>query len=284
MVLAILLLASIQVSLLSGLVLVACIVLVCIPSSRLAASLVEGKPNTYTVAGAAFVTALLLPPVLWLSEKFPGSCGSLAHRTLPIMATAAIAYAMGEGVGRLACISFGCCYGMSLRQASPWLARTFGRYNTVFYGKTKKAAYASGLDEEPLIPVQALTSIVFVVSGLVGLSCFLAEYRWLAVIIPVIGTWGWRVVAERLRADYRGEGRISAYQAMSVAALIYLLVFALVVPNQGPQPNIIAGLSKISSLGALLFAQVSWAALFIYYGRSQVTSSFISFHLVKEQI
>ena len=74
----------------------------------------------------------------------------------------------------MACLSFGCCYGKPLREASPRLARLFGRYHAVFHGETKKAAYASGLAEEPLIPVQAITSVVLALAGLVGLALFLA--------------------------------------------------------------------------------------------------------------
>ena len=90
---------------------------VCVPASRLIAGLVERKRNTFTVAGAAFVASLTFP-VLVLGLR-PLAAKFLHHQiaVLPILAAAAISYALGESIGRLACLSFGCCYGMPLRDA-----------------------------------------------------------------------------------------------------------------------------------------------------------------------
>jgi hypothetical protein len=49
-----------------------------------------------------------------------------------------IAYAFGEGLGRLACISFGCCYGVALPEAHPLLRHMFDRWHFVFSGSMKK--------------------------------------------------------------------------------------------------------------------------------------------------
>ena len=71
----------------------------------------------------------------------------MLHRGIPVLPTfaaAAIAYVLGESIGRLACLSFGCCYGMPLREANPAVARLFHNHNLVIHGPTKKAAYASG--------------------------------------------------------------------------------------------------------------------------------------------
>ena len=152
-------------------ILVGGMIVLCLPASRLVAAIVEKKSSTYTIAGAAFVAAMLLPPVVWLGAKYLAAWG-LTLYAVPTLAAAAIAYALAEAIGRLACMSFGCCYGMPLRDASPGLAKVFRHFNTVFHGETKKAAYASGLQEEPLIPVQALTSVVFTLSGLIGLVFF----------------------------------------------------------------------------------------------------------------
>lgn len=280
---AILLLSSVRISLAVGLALVAAIVAVCLPASRIVAAIVEKKRSTYTIAGAAFVAALLLPPMVWLGETALHSWTRLTLYTMPALAAAAIAYALAEAIGRLACISFGCCYGMPLRQASPRLAQLFRRYHTVFHGMTKKAAYASGLDDEPLIPVQALTSIVFALAGLTGLGFFLAE-RWrMALVIPMIGTWGWRAIAENLRADHRGHTRISVYQVMSLIALVYLVGAALLLPSHGPSPDLALGLAQTVSVGVLVVLQSLWVLLFLFYGRSQVTASDVSFHVVSER-
>ena len=231
--LALLLLASVHVSMLVAMILVAGMIVLCLPASRLVAAIVEKKSNTYTIAGAAFVAAMLLPPVVWLGEKLLPGWG-LTLYAVPTLAATAIAYALAEAIGRLACMSFGCCYGMPLRDASPRMARIFRRFNTVFHGDTKKAAYASHLQHEPLIPVQALTSVVFTVSGLAGLIFFVMQYWRLAVLIPVIGTWGWRAIVENLRADHRGPTRVSVYPILSLMALALSHDYRLPSPGERP--------------------------------------------------
>jgi hypothetical protein len=280
--LALVLLASLHVSMLVAAVLVGGMIALCLPASRLVAAIVERKSNTYTIAGAAFVAAMLLPPVVWIGAKHLAGWG-LRLYVVPAMAAAAIAYALAEAIGRLACMSFGCCYGMPLRDASPGLARVFRHFNTVFHGETKKAIYASGLREEPLIPVQALTSVLFSLAGLVGLGLFLAQYWRLAMLVPVVGTWGWRAIAENLRADHRGHARISVYQVMSLIALAYLSSAALLLPASGPLPDLFFALAQTATLTVFLVLQTLWVTLFLFYGRSQVTASVLSFHVVMER-
>ncbi len=282
--LAVLLISSMRMPLAVAAVLVVATVAVCLPASRLVAAIVERKRNTFTIAGAAFVASLLVPPAVWFGERALRSWAQVNIFALPLLAAAAIAYAMAEAIGRLACISFGCCYGMPLRQAPAWLARLFGRYNLVLHGRTKKAAYASGLDEEPLVPVQAVTSIVFALSGFAGLILFLAQrWRW-ALIIPVIGTWGWRALAENLRADHRGQSRTSVYQIMSIIGLSYLIVAAFVIPAEGAAPDLALGLTQVSSTTVVVPLQVFWILMFLYYGRSRVTGSTVSFHVNEKAI
>ena len=79
----------------------------------------------------------------------------------------------------------------------------------VFSGKTKKIAYAHGLDGQKVIPVQALTSLIFCASGLAGVYLFLEGHYQTAFLQAVVVTQFWRFVSELLRADYRGEGKIS---------------------------------------------------------------------------
>lgn len=282
--LAVLLISSLRMPLAVALILVAATVAICLPASRIVAAIVERKRNTFTIAGAAFVAALIVPPALWFGERALRSWAQVNIFALPLLAASAIAYAMAEAIGRLACISFGCCYGVPVRRARPWLARLFRRYHLVLHGSTKKAAYASGLDEEPLIPVQAVTSILFALSGFAGLILFLAQ-RWrLAMIIPVVGTWGWRALAENLRADHRGHSRISAYQIMSVIGLSYLIIAALLMPAEGPSPDVAQGLSQITSTGVVVSLQAFWILVFLYYGRSRVTGSTVSFYVNEKAI
>ena len=189
---------------------------VCVPASRAIAWLVERKRGTFTVAGASLVASLVLP---WLVLELPhldGGARSSLNAPLAIFAALAIGYNFGESLGRLACLSFGCCYGSPLRDTSPWLARLFQRHNVVIRGATKKASYASGLAGEPLVPVQVLTSAILAVSGVVSTALFLGGKFRAAALIPVVAGWGWRFVSEWLRADYRGRSRVSAYQWMAV--------------------------------------------------------------------
>ena len=280
-----LLLASVEVPVAISVTLMAFILLVCVPASRLIAGIVERKRNTFTVAGAAFVATILLP---WLVLGLQPVTSLVLHRefvVLPVFAASAIAYALAESIGRLACLSFGCCYGMPLRDANPAIARLFRTRNLVLHGCTKKAAYASGLDGEPLIPVQAITSIIFAVSGIVGVGLFLAGRFRLAGLIPVVASWGWRAGSEWLRADYRGSSRISAYQQMAIFSVLYLGGFLLLMPaTAAVVPDLGAGFTQMASAPVIVMLQVFWLALFLYYGRSRVTASTLSFHVVSDRI
>ncbi len=131
--------------------------------------------------------------------------------------------------------------------------------------------------------MQALTSVVFTLSGLVGLVFFVMQYWRLAVLAPMIGTWGWRAIAENLRADHRGHTRISVYQVMSLIALSYLSAAAFIMPSIGPLPDLALGLSELAKLPVFLVLQTLWGLLFLFYGRSQVTASVLSFHVVTER-
>lgn len=276
---AILLFASVGVSPAIGLLFAAMTVGACVPLSRVIAAIVEKKKDTFTIAGAAFTASMLLPPVVWICERILGTALNSRVYLVPVLAAMGIAYAFGESIGRLACISFGCCYGVPIRDADVFTARLFGHHGITFHGATKKAAYASGLENEPLIPVQALTSVAFGASALLGLSFFLAHKWRIAMIIPVLGTWGWRAVAETLRADHRGNTKISMYQVMSIIAVGYLSAVAFVAPAAGPVPNLGFGLSQFRLLPLVLTLQVLWILLFLYYGRSRVTGAVLSFHV-----
>jgi hypothetical protein len=214
----------------------------------------------------------------WGSEDVHG-------RYLPRLASTTVgAYALSEAIGRMACLSFGCCYGKPLREASPRLARLFEHHHLVFEGSTKKASYASGLADEPLVPVQAITSVVFALAGLVGLAFFLAGDWRAAAIVPAVATWGWRALSELLRADHRGHSRISVYQWMALIAMAYLVLMLGIIPGDGSAPNLAAGLSQVTSVGVVVTLQLMWIGLFLFYGRSRVTGSVMSFHVVAENV
>src|SRR5271169_1475734 len=281
---AIVLLSSVGMPLLAAGSVIATMMAICVPASRLVARMIEGKRNTFTIAGAAFLATLIMPPGLLLAQRVLASWFDIKVYVMPTVAATAIVYALSEAIGRMACLSFGCCYGKPLREASPRLARMFGHLHLVFHGNTKKAAYASGLAEEPLVPVQAITSVVFTVAGLAGLGLFLAGSWRLAAIIPALATWGWRALSETLRADHRGHSRISVYQWMALIAMAYLVLMLTLIPSEGPTPNLAAGLAQVTSAGAIVILQLLWAGLFLFYGRSRVTGSVVSFHVVAERV
>jgi|HubBroStandDraft_6_1064221.scaffolds.fasta_scaffold09938_3 hypothetical protein len=282
--LMIVLASSVGTPLIAAAALIAVMMLICVPASRVVAAVVEGKGNTFTIAGAAFVAALVLPPAVWALQQILRVWFDTSIYVLPLLAAASICYALSESIGRLACLSFGCCYGLPLRSASPRLARLFRHHHLIFHGDTKKAAYASGLAEEPLVPVQPITSIVFALAGLIGLAAFLDGRFRLAAIVPVVATWGWRAVSETLRADFRGSSRISAYQVMALFGVSYLVLVLCLIPGEGPLPNLATGLRQVASTLVVVVLQTSWVLLFLYYGRSRVTASTVSFHVVQGRI
>jgi hypothetical protein len=282
--LMIVLASSVGTPLIAEAALIGVMMLICVPASRLVAAAVEGRDNTFTIAGAAFVAALVLPPGIWALQQILRTWFNISIYVLPLLAAASVCYALSESIGRLACLSFGCCYGVPLRDTSPRLARLFRRYHLVFHGDTKKAAYASGLAEQPLIPVQPITSIVFALAGLIGVAAFLAGHFRAAAIVPAVATWGWRAISETLRADFRGSSRISAYQVMALIAVSYLAWALCLVPTEGPLPNLTWGLTQAASTLVVVVLQACWVLLFLYYGRSRVTRSTVTFYVVHSQI
>ena len=282
--LMIVLLASLGTPLPAATAVIAIMMLISVPASKVLAWVIEGKRNTFTIAGAAFLASLILPPGLFLAQRELAALFDVTVYAMPMLAAAAVVYALSEAIGRMACLSFGCCYGKPLREVSPNLGRVFGHFALVFHGSTKKVAYASGLADEPLIPVQTITSAVFTTAGLIGLGFFFAGHWRLAGLVPALSTWGWRALSEYLRADHRGGSRISVYQVMALVAMAYLAVMLTVLPSEGPTPNLAAGLVAVTSARTILTLQALWVALFLYYGRSRVTSSVVSFHVVAERV
>lgn len=186
----------------------------------------------------------------------------------------------------MACISFGCCYGKPLFQCGPWVRRIIGSHHFVFSGKTKKIAYEGGLDGTEVIPIQAITAILHLTVSLAGIFLYLKGFYSAALILVIVLTQIWRAVSEFLRADYRGGGKISAYQIMSMAAIVYVLVL---VGASAPEPFTMAadlgkGIATLWDPAVILFLQaLGWAGL-LFSGRSMVTACTMSFHVVEERV
>ncbi|MFH1027282.1 MAG: prolipoprotein diacylglyceryl transferase family protein, partial [Pseudomonadota bacterium] len=200
-------------------------------------------------------------------------------------ASIAIAYAFGEGLGRLACISFGCCYGKPLSSSSELLRRLFAGRGFVFSGSTKKIAYAGGLEAVEVIPIQAITAVFYTVCGLVAAGMFLSSHPVGAFLLATIATQGWRSFSETLRADYRGEGKISAYQIMGIVGVVYAVAAAWFLAGEPiVPPDLAAGLKSLWSPALILFLQGIWVMIFLYTGRSTVTGATLSFHVHRDRI
>ena len=258
------------------------ILAVCIPASKIINRMVEGHWHGFTIGGASFAGMVLGPWLAWgiaLLEQ-PESGGS--QTTLLVLAAIATAYALGEGIGRLACISFGCCYGRPLVNCPPWIQILFRHGSFVFEGPLKKSSYAHGFEGQRLVPVQALTAIISSAAGLAGVALFLAGSPMLAYVLPIMITQFWRFASEFLRADYRGTGRISAYQWMALVGVVYTTSFSLLWPHTPPPVlEVTRGLALLWSPGAILLIESLAIIIFVRMGISTVTSARITFDLTR---
>lgn len=279
-----LLLGSLRIPLPAVLAVAVLMLGICVPASKLVAWLVEGKAHTFTVGGAVFVGTLVAPWIVGLVNLLPWGGGA----KMPVIATLAaivIAYAFGEGLGRLACLSFGCCYGKPVADCHPLVRRLFARRPLVFSGILKKIAYASGLDGTPVVPVQVLTATLYVTVGLVTTWLFLAGHFASAFLLGTLVTQGWRVGSELLRADYRGDQSFSAYQWMGLAAIPYALAMTFLFRDGSLLlPDLGLGFRTLWQAGVLLALQALWLTIFLYTGRSSVTGATLSFHVHRERI
>lgn len=257
----------------------------CVPASRLVARIVEKKSHTFTVGGAVFVGILITPFVITAINHTAGELLAFRIPILSAYAAIAIAYAFGEGLGRMACISFGCCYGKPVATSSALLKRLFEGRGFVFLGSTKKIAYAGKLEATEVIPVQAITALFYSVCGLIAAWMYLSAHHTGAFLLATITTQGWRSLSETLRADYRGEGNVSAYQIMGIIGVVYAIAAVFFFAHEPVvQPDLLHGLKSIWSPELILFLQVIWMAIFFYTGRSTVTGATLRFHVHHDRI
>src|SRR5262245_30931159 len=170
------LMSSVSVPLIATLSIMSLLLLICFPAAKIVARIVERKTSTFTVGGASFVGIVLLPWIILAFNNFAAGSRGLAIPAIQMLAVVAIAYSFGEAFGRLACISFGCCYGKLLWQTPGPLQKAFAPLCFRFSGETKKVAYEGNLLERPLIPIQAITAIISSVAGIVGVFFFLKSF------------------------------------------------------------------------------------------------------------
>jgi hypothetical protein len=273
---------SIKVDIKAAFALVLIMMAFCLPMARVIAMIVEKKAHTRTVGGAVFAGTLVAPLAISIVNGIMGQ--SVSIPIMPAMAALAISYSYGEGMGRLACISFGCCYGKQLSKCAPFLQKLFGKRNFIFSGKTKKIAYESGLDGEHVVPVQAVTSILYIATGITCTYLFLNTHYVASFLVSVLVTQGWRSVSEIFRADHRGEGRISVYQIMGIAAIIYSFILWKWFPDSNVRVDVTEGIQTLWQPEIIIFLLLLWLGIFLHTGCSKVTGSIVSFHVHEDRI
>ncbi|MFA7382831.1 MAG: prolipoprotein diacylglyceryl transferase family protein [Desulfurivibrionaceae bacterium] len=256
-----------------------------VAAAKLLARAVEKKQNTFTVGGAAIIGLASMPPAVAAYNGLASQLNTPPATLLPVMGALAVAYLLGEGIGRLACLSFGCCYGKPLSELGPTARRLFTPFAATFHGATKKISYASGLAGVEVVPIQAITSFLSVTIGLLAMYLSLEGYFTLSFLLAALFALGWRILSEYFRADYRGEGKFSAYQKMALAGIGYCLLLALYGESGAAgRPDLATGLALLWNPAALLFFQAMWLLLFLYTGFSTVTGATLAFHVRREKI
>ncbi len=270
----------------SAILLVTAIILaVCIPAARIVAILVEKKRHSFTIGGASFVGILLAPWCILLVEKIMTRFTDCNLPMLPMMAAMAVAYTLGEGLGRLGCISFGCCYGKAIGDCHPLIGRLFSKTAFIFQGATKKAIYEGHLHGRQLVPIQAITCIIYCLTATIGSFLFLRNHTTSSLIMSIGITQIWRILSEMLRADFRGFSKISAYQKMGAAAVVYVMAISLFFPTTPlVLPDVGLGISRLWQPGIIIGLEVFWMMAFFIFGRSTITTSTLSFDLVHEHL
>ncbi len=259
-----------------GLILTA-VLLFSLPAARILAGWIEKKDNTFSTGAASFAGLLASYPAILLA----GQQGKM----LAILAALTISYCVGEGLGRLACISFGCCYGKPLDKSPPLLRRLFAQFHFVFHGETKKIAYENGWDDIPVVPIQALTAGISLAGAFAGWILFSLSHFAAAFLVSLTVSQAWRFVSEFFRSDHRGTGNWNVYQILPLAAIA--LGFATVFAASPPQPFPIAlalGVEQLGQPESLLVLSALWLIVTVYLGRSRVTRSVISISVCKERI
>jgi hypothetical protein len=237
----------------------------------------------FTVAGPFFVGIFTAPAVIVALNALLLKAGFVPLPLTPALAAIMIAYAFGEGLGRRACISFGCCYGVALPEARPVVRRILNHWHFVFSDETKKISHASGLAGKQVVPIQAITSILYIAVGLAATWFFLRGRSSMALVLTMAVIRG--------GACYRNScARITA--AMVVYPPIKLgietIAFAVIhsystTDHVGVTADLPAGIEALWHAEVLLALQTLWNLVFVMFV-SMVTGAQISFHLRADPI
>lgn len=279
------LMGSIGVDLQISLCILTVLLCITLPAAGILSRWIENKPNTFST-GAASILGLIGAGLTGAIIQM-GSWGytGVTPEPIPMLAGISIAYCFGEGLGRLACISFGCCYGKPLQQSSPLVKKIFKKFHFIFYGQTKKIAYAHGWDGLPVVPVQAITAIVCITSGMLGMILFSNSLFTETFVFTLFVSQGWRLFSEFFRGDFRGSRKFTAYQYLSIFSMVLGILFVLVFPAPSfHSVELISGLGVPFNPGVILLFAVIWFFIVTYLGKSKVIGSNLSFFVHMDRI
>lgn len=258
------------------------ILLICIPASKIVATIVEKKYNTFTVSGGSFVGGVLSPIIFYIFLYLHYKDSNIAlSKTLILLGAISTAYLFGEGLGRLGCLSFGCCYGSRVDSLKGGLKIILSKFYTKFYGDTKKVAYEGGLEGEKTVPVQTIAVIFLNSISLFSTILFLNEFFISSFLLSVISAQLFRFFSEFLRSDFRGNRKITVYQIFSIIIIFYSIAVAYLLNRDGitQQVDLEIGLSIFYNVWVLVLLQAIFWITLIYTGISRVTYSKITFHV-----
>ena len=161
--------------------------------------------------------------------------------------------------------------GNSFPNVRLFCRRYLGSATLFFPERPKKIAYESGLDGEHVVPVQAVTSVLYIATGITCTYLFLNAHYVASFLVSVLVTQGWRSVSEIFRADYRGEGRISVYQIMGIVAIIYSFILWKWFPDSNPMAYVTEGIQTLWQPEIIIFLLLLWLGIFLHTGCSKVT-------------
>lgn len=255
--------------------------IICIPSSKLLAYFIEKSPHGFTVGGAVFVGVLVLPVAIYLSLKLTNSSIEFKNILLPVYAVISIGYLVGEGIGRLGCLSFGCCYGKAITEVkSNLLKKVFERFYTVFYGECKKISYASGGCGVKTVPVQPIAILLYITTSFISILMILNGFIVTAILTTTLVSQLYRFYSEFFRSDYRGEGKISSYQKMALLNILIISAYCYIFHDNTNTFDIQKGLPEFLSLQFFILVGTVFIVTFLYTGLSTATYSVIEFKVV----
>ena len=260
------------------------ILVIIAPSAKWVARIVEKKSNTFTIGGAAFCGLVGSPLLILAIQPLVVRWASIQLPLMPIITAMAIGYTFGEGSGRLACLSFGCCYGKPMDALPPVLRRLASPFGIVFHGQTKKAAYAGGLEGHTVLGIQAITAVLYTITGLTAVYLYLNGHFTSAYLSCILVTQIWRVFSEFMRADYRGGGSISAYQYMAGIVVCASVIYSIFLSAASQQTDLMTGLGVLWHPLVIVICQLAWLTIFLFTGRSQITAAHVSLFVRSDEI